>query len=62
MVAWSVELSEFDITFVPRGCIKAQVLADFVVELSAPAGEKVAVDYFTKWVEAEAVATITAEK
>ncbi|MCI47478.1 gag-pol polyprotein, partial [Trifolium medium] len=39
MVAWSVELSEFDITIVPRGCIKAQVLADFVVELSSPAGE-----------------------
>jgi hypothetical protein len=36
MVAGSVELSEFDITFVPRGCIKAQVLPDFVVELSAP--------------------------
>jgi hypothetical protein len=29
--------SEFDITFVPRGCIKAQVLADFMVELLAPA-------------------------
>ncbi|MCI74312.1 hypothetical protein A2U01_0095576, partial [Trifolium medium] len=24
MVAWSVELSEFDITYVPRGAIKSQ--------------------------------------
>jgi hypothetical protein len=29
MVAWSVELSEFDITFSPRGAIKSQILADF---------------------------------
>jgi hypothetical protein len=35
MVAWSIELSEFDITFVPIGCIKAHVLVDFVVELSS---------------------------
>ncbi|MCI95248.1 hypothetical protein A2U01_0116546, partial [Trifolium medium] len=24
MVAWSVKLSEFDITYVPRGAIKSQ--------------------------------------
>ncbi|MCI77542.1 hypothetical protein A2U01_0098812, partial [Trifolium medium] len=24
MVAWSVELSEFDISYVPRGAIKSQ--------------------------------------
>jgi ribonuclease HI len=40
MVAWSVELSEYDVQFVPRGSIKSQVLADFVVELSSPAQEK----------------------
>ncbi|RDX94533.1 pol, partial [Mucuna pruriens] len=34
MVAWSVQLSEFDISFERRGHIKAQVLADFVNELS----------------------------
>ncbi|XP_020238112.1 uncharacterized protein LOC109817307 [Cajanus cajan] len=33
MVAWSVELSQFDITFKPRGPIKAQCLADFMNEL-----------------------------
>ncbi|GAU32151.1 hypothetical protein TSUD_68220 [Trifolium subterraneum] len=36
MVAWAVELSEYDITFVPRGNIKAQLLADFILELSSP--------------------------
>jgi hypothetical protein len=36
MVAWTVELSEFDITFSPRGAIKSQILADFILELSTP--------------------------
>ncbi|MCI72839.1 hypothetical protein A2U01_0094103, partial [Trifolium medium] len=39
MVAWSVELSEFDLTFAPRGAIKSQMLADFVLEMSTPPGE-----------------------
>ncbi|RDY05175.1 Retrovirus-related Pol polyprotein from transposon 17.6, partial [Mucuna pruriens] len=34
MVAWSIQLSEFDISFEGRGHIRAQVLADFVNELS----------------------------
>jgi len=34
MVRWAVELSEFDIHYKPRGSIKGQVYADFVVELS----------------------------
>jgi ribonuclease HI len=38
MVTWSVELSEFDIIFEPRGAIKAQVLADFIVEMTAENG------------------------
>uniref|UniRef100_A0A151UHE5 Retrovirus-related Pol polyprotein from transposon 17.6 n=1 Tax=Cajanus cajan TaxID=3821 RepID=A0A151UHE5_CAJCA len=41
MMAWSVELSEFDIRFEPRGsrgAIKAQSLAEFVNELS-PLGQ-----------------------
>nr|KYP53812.1 Retrovirus-related Pol polyprotein from transposon 17.6 [Cajanus cajan] len=33
MMAWSIELSEFDIVFEPRGSIKSQYLADFVNEL-----------------------------
>lgn len=30
LVKWSVELSEFDIVYRPRGAIKAQALADFM--------------------------------
>ncbi|XP_068503750.1 uncharacterized protein [Phaseolus vulgaris] len=37
MVKWVVELSEFDIRYEPRGPIKGQVFADFVVELSSGA-------------------------
>ncbi|RDX73390.1 Retrovirus-related Pol polyprotein, partial [Mucuna pruriens] len=33
MVAWSVQLSEFEISFERRGHIKAQALADFLTEL-----------------------------
>src|ERR1044072_2917579 len=35
MVGWSVELSEYGLEFEPRGPIKAQVLADFVTELTS---------------------------
>ncbi|XP_065041591.1 uncharacterized protein LOC135675241 [Musa acuminata AAA Group] len=34
MLRWSVELSEFDIQYSPRNAIKAQVLADFISELT----------------------------
>ncbi|XP_057452113.1 uncharacterized protein LOC130743916 [Lotus japonicus] len=34
MVSWSIELSEHDIRYEPRRAIKAQVLADFLVELT----------------------------
>ena len=33
LVRWAVELSEFDVQYEPRGPIKGQVFADFVVEL-----------------------------
>jgi len=36
MISWSVELSEFDLTFELRGPIRAQCLADFVYELQGP--------------------------
>jgi len=35
MVKWAVELSEFNIKYEPRGPIKGQIFADFVVELSS---------------------------
>ncbi|RDX82512.1 rnhA, partial [Mucuna pruriens] len=34
MVAWSIHLSDFDISFGKRGHIKAQALADFITELT----------------------------
>ena len=37
MVKWAVELSEYDIKFEPRTSFKSQTLANFLVELSAPA-------------------------
>ena len=38
MVRWAVELSEFDIQYEPRGSIKGQGYAYFVVELSPGEG------------------------
>jgi len=40
MVHCAVELSEFDVQYEPRGPIKGQVYADFVVELFATVGTK----------------------
>ena len=34
MVAWAVELSEFGLVYEQRKAIKAQALADFVVEMT----------------------------
>nr|KYP44910.1 hypothetical protein KK1_033591 [Cajanus cajan] len=39
MMKWSIELSEYSIKYEPRGAIKAQALADFVMELTSPADE-----------------------
>ncbi|XP_077232060.1 uncharacterized protein LOC143865910 [Tasmannia lanceolata] len=36
LMKWAVELSEFEILYMPRLAIKAQVLADFVVECTIP--------------------------
>ena len=33
IVTWLVELSEFDIRYEPRAAIKAQTLANFLVEM-----------------------------
>ncbi|KAL2319478.1 hypothetical protein Fmac_028447 [Flemingia macrophylla] len=40
MTAWCLELSEFDITFEPRGPMKSQALVDFLNELHPPAQPK----------------------
>nr|XP_025662042.1 uncharacterized protein LOC112757703 [Arachis hypogaea] len=34
LIKWSIELSEFDIQYQPRGSVKSQCLADFVAELT----------------------------
>ncbi|XP_043705563.1 uncharacterized protein LOC122655434 [Telopea speciosissima] len=39
LVAWCVELGEFDIHYKPRTAIKAQTLVDFVVECTLPEEE-----------------------
>ena len=36
MVQWAIELSQFDIEYHPRTAIKAQALADFIVEFTLP--------------------------
>ena len=45
MVKWAVELSEFDIKYEPRGSIKGQVFADFVVELSSEVAQNAGVTF-----------------
>jgi len=47
MARWAVELSEFDIHYKPRGPIKGQIYADFVVELSSAATHQEGSDF--KW-------------
>ena len=34
LIQWAVKLSEFDVRYKPREAIKAQVLADFIVEFT----------------------------
>jgi len=48
MVHWAVELSEFDVQYEPRGPIKGQVYADFVIELSSAATHLEGADF--RWV------------
>ena len=39
MIQWVIELSEFDIRYKPRNAIKAQALADFIVEFTPSYGD-----------------------
>ena len=36
MIQWAIKLSQFDIEYHPRTAIKAQALADFIVEFTSP--------------------------
>ncbi|KAL8103719.1 hypothetical protein AgCh_028066 [Apium graveolens] len=39
LVNWAVELSKFNLSFIPRTAIKAQALADFIIECNFPKEE-----------------------
>ena len=47
---WAIELSEFDIRYQLKSAIKAQALADFVVEFTPNYGDLNEVDETKKWV------------
>jgi hypothetical protein len=36
LLAWTLELSEFDISYYPRTALKSQILANFIAEYSGP--------------------------
>ncbi|MCI12486.1 maturase K, partial [Trifolium medium] len=57
MLKWSLELSEFDIRYESRKALKAQVLADFVVEMTSPASPTDGVDKWTIFVDGTSNAT-----
>ena len=40
MVQWAIELSQFNIEYLPRTAIKAQALTDFIAEFTAPKHEE----------------------
>ncbi|XP_064993952.1 uncharacterized protein LOC135630722 [Musa acuminata AAA Group] len=40
LLKWTVELGEHDIQYIPRTAIKAQVVADFIAELTPSTGEE----------------------
>ncbi|XP_074337785.1 uncharacterized protein LOC141674980 [Apium graveolens] len=41
LVNWAVELSQFNLSFIPRTAIKAQALADFIIECNFPEEEPI---------------------
>jgi len=48
MLRWAVQLSEFDVQYEPKGPIKGQFYADFIVELSLAAVQQEGTDF--QWV------------
>ncbi|KAL2246200.1 UNVERIFIED_CONTAM: hypothetical protein Sindi_2888200 [Sesamum indicum] len=50
LIKWAVELGQYDIDYPPKTAQKAQVLADFVMELSSdPKSPLVAEEQVSKW-------------
>ena len=50
LIQRAIELSEFDVRYQPRNAIKAQVLADFIVEFTPNQGKQDKVDETQRWV------------
>ncbi|XP_074373680.1 uncharacterized protein LOC141714031 [Apium graveolens] len=44
LVNWAVELSQFNLSFIPRTTIKAQALADFIIECNFPKEDQQTMD------------------
>ncbi|KAL0401326.1 UNVERIFIED_CONTAM: hypothetical protein Slati_4162500 [Sesamum latifolium] len=44
LIKWAVELSEYDISYLPRTTIKAQALADFFSEMMGTTSEEASKD------------------
>ncbi|MCI29606.1 putative protein NYNRIN-like, partial [Trifolium medium] len=57
ILKWSLELSEFDIWYESRKALKAQVLADFVAELTSPSSPTNGADKWTIYVDGASSAT-----
>jgi hypothetical protein len=57
MLKWSLELSEFDIGYESRKALKAQILADFVAEMTAPASFSEEIDKWTIFVDGSSSST-----
>ena len=49
LIQWAVELSEFDIKYLPRHAIKTQALIDFIVEFT-PSHNDLEVVEDKKWI------------
>ncbi|MCI48277.1 hypothetical protein A2U01_0069520, partial [Trifolium medium] len=57
MLKWSLELSEFDIRYESRKALKAQVLADFVAEMTSPTSPADEADKWTIFVDGASSST-----
>ena len=44
LIQWAIELNKFNVKYQPRNAIKAQVLADFIIEFTPNQGEQDGVD------------------
>ncbi|PNX62894.1 maturase K, partial [Trifolium pratense] len=57
MLKWSLELSEFDIRYESRKALNAQVLADFIAEMTSPSPSIDGADKWTIFVDGASSAT-----